>query len=174
MDNHLETTFAELDAMKLVAEAIEPLNTEARNRVLTWATEHFDVTLRAPIESQNRLSDASLDATGKVTTYDSLGELFAASLPGSDAEKALVAGYWLQVVQGASDFGTESVNIELKHLGYGIGNITRAFDSLKSTRPQQVIQLRKSGTTKQARKKFKLTEVGVKAVETFIKDRGAS
>ena len=159
--------------MKTVAEAIEPLGSEARAWVLGWASEHIGVeSPQKPKTNAGSGDDAPPqdDPTPESGSFDSLGELFAAASPGSDAEKALVAGYWLQRVDGAPDFATENVNMELKHLGYGIGNITRAFDNLKATKPQQVIQLRKPGTTKQARKKFKLTQVGIQTVEAMIKN----
>jgi hypothetical protein len=39
---------------------------------------------------------------------------------------------------------------------------------LKSQKPALVVQLKKSGSTKQARKKYKLTTAGKKAVEQLI------
>lgn len=166
--------FDELEAMKTVAEAIKDLEPEAISRVLNWAADHFSVAAIAspaegPSKEAEEIASSSVKAIGG---YESVGELFADAQPRSDAEKALVAGYWLQIEQGKSDFATQDVNSELKHLGYGVGNITRAFESLKKTKPQQVIQLRKSGTSKQARKTFKVTEAGKKLVESMIRNKG--
>lgn len=161
-------TLAELEAMKQVAEAIATLEPDAKARVLSWAADHYSV---GAIKSSIHESDPQEEETNTKQEFDTLGDLFAQAQPGSDAEKALVAGYWLQIEQGNDDFATQDINSELKHLGYGIGNITRAFENLKKTRPQQVIQLRKAGTSKQARKTFKVTDVGRKVVDSMIRDR---
>jgi|ERR1051326_5704247 hypothetical protein len=90
----------------------------------------------------------------------------------SDADKALVAAYWHQVVQGKSDFGAQEVNTSLKHLGHGLGNVTNAFTQLMQRKPRLVMQTHKSGKTRQARKTYKLTREGVLAVERMTADRG--
>lgn len=164
---------AELDAMKKVAEALEDLESEARARVLNWAADHYavgEVKQHSRVVSGNEVTSG--EDIGGEQAFETIGDLFAKTQPSSDAEKALVAGYWLQVEQGSTGFGTQEINRELKHLGYGVGNITRAFEVLKKTRPQQVIQLRKAGSTKQARKTFKVTDAGVKVVEAMARNRG--
>ncbi|ANH73510.1 hypothetical protein ACS15_2824 [Ralstonia insidiosa] len=88
--------------------------------------------------------------------------------PTSDGEKALVVGYWFQVKEGATELEAQKINSELKHLGHGIGNVTRALDWLKAQKPALMIQKRKEGTTKQARKKFVVTNEGKKHVEKMV------
>jgi hypothetical protein len=169
----MSDTLLELEAMKKVAEAIGALEPEAQGRVLNWAADHYSISGIKASVSQQPATDTPQQAVMPVQEgYETIGDLFAHAQPSSDAEKALVAGYWLQIEQGNSDFGTQDVNSELKHLGYGIGNITRAFDTLKKTRPQQVIQLRKAGSSKQARKTFKVTDAGRKVVESMVRNRG--
>jgi hypothetical protein len=99
-----------------------------------------------------------------IKNYGSLAELYHAADPKNEAEKGLVAGTWFQVVEGMDGLDSQTINSALKDLGYGVGNITRAFDVLISQRPALMIQLRKAGTTKQARKQFKVTDAGVKKV----------
>ena len=100
--------------------------------------------------------------------YGTVHDLYAAAQPSGEAERALVIGYWFQVVQGAPDFDAQSVNTELRQLGYPIKNITQAFMSLMTRKPQFVIQTRKGGTAQQARKRLKLTAFGIQAVERRI------
>jgi hypothetical protein len=83
-------------------------------------------------------------------------------------DKALVVAYWLQVRGGAADIDAQTANTELKHLGHGISNVTRAFEGLKSQKPALMIQLRKEGSTQQARKRFKVTAEGRKSVERML------
>lgn len=110
-------------------------------------------------------------ARGEAITlkFDSFAELYdAARQPTGNPEKALVAGYWLQVCQSAESFDAQSANNELKNLGHALPNVTNSFESLKKKKPALVLQLKKSGTTQQARKTYKLTIAGKKAVEEMI------
>jgi hypothetical protein len=83
-------------------------------------------------------------------------------------EKVLVVAYWFQVIQGQDDWDSFAINTELKHLGHPSTNITRDLDSLMNRAPRLVLQVRKDGTTKQARKRYKLTREGVRAVEKLL------
>jgi DNA-binding PadR family transcriptional regulator len=56
----------------------------------------------------------------------------------------------------------------MKHLGHGVKNITSALSSLMNEKPQRVVQLKKSGSTKQARKQYKVTEAGKNAVRRML------
>jgi DNA-binding PadR family transcriptional regulator len=49
-----------------------------------------------------------------------------------------------------------------------VSNITTALSSLIERKPQLVIQTRKSGNSKQARKRYRLTDAGIRAVERMI------
>ena len=48
------------------------------------------------------------------------------------------------------------------------------METLKAQSPALVMQLRKSGSSQQARKKYKLTAAGKKAVELLVGQREAS
>ena len=167
----------ELDAMRAVAAALSPLDGGAIGRVLRWAAEAFggNPIAAAPLSAAPRTAQEGRSAeglsTGNVPTasFSSIADLYAAAQPKGDADKALVVGYWMQVLQGAQDFESQGVNSELKHLGHGVSNITQAFGTLMGRKPQLVIQTRKTGTTQQARKRFKLTTAGQQTVDRMIK-----
>ena len=117
--------------------------------------------------------DAEVQAIEKrqqdATKYNSFAELFDAAQPKSNGDCALVAGYWLQVCQGAESFDGQSANSALKNLGHGLTNVTNAVDTLKNQKPALALQLKKSGTSQQARKTYKITVAGIKAVEAMIR-----
>lgn len=152
----------ELTAMTALADALNGLEDDARARVLRWAADRFGVTLGKPARGLNR------DDTGEEGEWEDLASLFIAANPSTDAEKVLVGGYWFQVVEGFSDLEGGTINTELKHLGHGVSNITRAFDDLKSRKPALAIQTQKSGKSKQARKKYKITNEGIKHVKKML------
>lgn len=170
----------ELSAMSRVLAALEPLDDDARLRVLMWVSGRYD--LAPAVQAQALVSeDPPADTTeipsvpsAAASQFVTLGELFGAANPRTNGEKALIAGYWLQVKGGAEDLTSQAVNTELKHLGHGVANITAALDELKAARPALAIQLRKSGSSQQARKKYKVTAAGEKRVEELVKNGGAA
>ncbi len=158
----------EIEAIQTVAKALADLDDAAVKRVLRWAADRFGASdvVEEPAEGGNDLGSGS---SVEPSSFEDVADLFSAADPGSDAERALVVGYWLQYVNGVPEFDSQTANRELKHLGHGVSNITAALTNLKGRKPQLVIQTRKSGTTKQARKKYKLTNAGKHAVEEMIR-----
>jgi hypothetical protein len=162
---------AELKAMTDVAAAIEGLDPAVIERVLRWAAESHGVTA-APVRprgAQQSSAGVGTDNGDTPLQFGSFGELYAAASPTSDVDRTLVAAYWRQYYDGAEEFGAQELNAILKNLGYAVLNITSAFDNLKSKKPALVIQLKKSGTTRQARKTFKVTEAGKQYVEQMTR-----
>lgn len=167
---------AEFSAMQTLYTALEPLDDDARSRVVNYVVARLEIALQSAAKPTNSSSaapagteDIAIKNEEKVAPkYSTVAELYDATQPKSNADKALVAGYWLQVCQGTESFDGQSANKELKHLGQGLANITSAIDSLKSQKPALALQLKKSGKSRQARKVYKITVAGLKAVETMI------
>jgi hypothetical protein len=160
----------ELEAMKTVGEALGNLEKSSVLRVLRWASDHFGaLSLPPKLNKRDEVSDAEDDDTSNgIPNFGDVAELFAAACPTTEAHMALVVAYWVQYLEGNDSIDSQIVNKKLKNIGYGVGNITRAFESLKKTKPQLVVQLRKSGQTQQARKTFKVTAAGKKFVEDLL------
>lgn len=166
----------EIEAMSQVVKALESLDEPARARVLQWAGERFNVTFKK-VASTSRSSNAKTgvdeqetdeETEGKAKQFESLAELIAEASPSSDADKVLVAGYWHQKIEGSEELTSHQINKDLKNLGHGMFNINQKFDALIEQKPQLVLQLKKSGLTKQARKKYKLTKAGIDRVEEMF------
>jgi len=160
--------------MSQVENALSNLSEEERGRVLRWATERFGLQIAAARGMKEQKEDAASvkqqvnGPAAAVEEHADLAEFFAAARPGSDVEKALVAGYWFQYRLGNAELEAQLINNELKHLGHQVGNITRAFDNLKARDPQLIVQTKKTGSSRQARKKYKLTAAGKKEVEKML------
>lgn len=168
------TMSKELAAMVQVEQALQDLAEEERGRVLVWAGSRFGVAIAPPKSAPPKATDstggdhADDETPASSSEVGSLVEFYDLAGPTSDGEKALVVGYWFQVKEGATELESQKINSELKHLGHGIGNVTRALEWLKAQKPALMIQKRKEGTTKQARKKFVVTNEGKKYVEKMI------
>jgi hypothetical protein len=174
----------EFSAIQAVHAALEQLDDEARLRVLTYIVSLLGIDTKVGVArtvapSSGAASDADGDtedaipaevSTRPATTFGTFAELYAAANPKTNAEKALVVGYWLQVCQSAESFTAASANKELTHLGHKIANITDAIDQMKSQKPMLILQLKKSGSSQQARKLYKVSHEGVKRVEAMIRE----
>lgn len=168
----------EFVAMRAVFSALKGLpDDEARTRVLNYAASRLSLSMGSSWGSAQAAATESVGngeteiqtaVTPTPNTFTTFAELFDATHPQSNADKALVAGYWLQVCQGAESFSGLAVNTELKHLGEAVSNVTTAIDGLKNQKPALALQLKKSGKSQQARKSYKITVAGVKAVEAMI------
>jgi len=156
----------EIQAMATITEALSPLGEEARARVIRWVCDRFGV-INVSSSVIRRTQDAS-DERDEPEKFEDLASLYTKANPRTDPEKVLVVAYWFQRIQGNKELTAQSVNRELKNLGHGINHITRAFDKLKDQKPQLVIQTHKSGSTRQARKKYKLTQEGIRRVEQML------
>lgn len=152
----------ELAAMQSVSAALAGLDEDERRRVLTWAGERYGV--RVGGSSSGRSQQDGRSGAGSVgdrgaNDYEDFAEFFGAAHPSTDAERALLGAAWLSRGERA-DFQSGEVNKMLKDLGHGIGNITDAFEALIKQKPQLIIQTQKTGTSKQARKMYRLTTTG--------------
>lgn len=158
--------FTELDSMKRIAEALHDLDDEARKRVINWTIDKYSIVTKkvaeSTIESAPSPNDARIE---EEEVFETVADLYYSIRPKTDADKALTIGYWFQEHRELPDFDSQSVNNELKHLGEKIGNITRAFNQLNRKKPALAMQVRKSGSSKQARKKYKLTHAGLKYIQ---------
>ena len=155
----------EIKAMADVTTALDGLEPDAMRRVLSWANQRFQVkpvyTSLASEPTQTPAPDLSLPS------YGEFHELFDAANPSTSVEKVLVTAYWFQINQKNEDLDSMELNRALKNLGHPSTNITRDLDALINRTPRMVMQVSK-GPTKSARKRYKLTREGLRAVERMV------
>jgi hypothetical protein len=166
----------ELSTMTEVIRALSRLDPTAQRRVLSWVSSRLTAQTGvsgedAPVHRERGDVPAEREVSvpkSSSSDFQFPAELFDAARPRTDTEKALVLAYWFQVCQSQPSFSSRQVNDELKHIGYGVSNITRALDTLSAVKPALVIQLEKAGKTQQAQKKFKVTHEGLKRVQQLL------
>lgn len=162
----------EIEAMSKIAEALDELDIQAKTRVLRWAVDKYEVTLTHKARKQGNQGyhdpDSTEDKEGDKKEHETFAEFFSDAGPTSNAEKVLVAGYWHQEVLGEKELASASLNKDLKDLGHGVTRMNDAFSSLMSYKPQLAIQLKKTGSSPQARKKYKITKAGIDRVKEML------
>jgi hypothetical protein len=152
----------EIAAMGEISRALDKVPEDARSRVLNWIIQKYaskrDVSLNTP----------SVSANATPSEFSDFASLFHAADPKGQTEAALVSGYWLQVCNNQNEWDSLSANSELKNLGQPMANITETLTRLMKSNPRLAMQTSKSGSAKQARKKYKLTVQGIKKVQAML------
>jgi len=159
---------AEIEAMTAMMQVLDPLAEDVRIRVLGWALSRFAKSIApvndAPVPSPR----LGVEAKDGFPTFETFAELMDAADPATDRARALVAAYWAQICEGQPSFAAQALNTNLKDLGHRLANITVSLEGLKSERPSLILQLKKDGTSRQARKTYKLTVEGARRVRAMI------
>lgn len=88
--------------------------------------------------------------------------------PETMAERALLGAYSLAKGRADRTVTSQAINAELKRNGIPVPNITRAIESNLRAKPALMVQKKKMGTTRQARKQYAITAEGVAFVETHL------
>lgn len=160
-----ETTLT-LEKLKRISNAVSELDPSLKDRAvsLLWQTE-FPSALRVgsipPI--LGRPDSGPRDASGE-TDFALLVERWT---PTNGNEWALLAAY--HCVGGRTDVvvSGQDINAVLKNHGKGLSNVTKAVSRLAKSDPALMLQVRKDGTSRQARKTYKVTTSGI----TYVQER---
>lgn len=159
---------SKIKAMQCIVDALAPLAPAMQTQVLEWAVCRFGASHKSLLAGhfQDKAEERVVAASD--IGFNDFASLFDALNPKTGPEKALAAGYWFQICKSNETFESFQANSELKHLGHGLSNVTDALNSLIKRKPAFVLQVRKSGKSKQARKKYKLTREGIEHVRTAL------
>lgn len=167
----------ELDTIKTVHEALEPHDEQARRRILAYVGNLLGIDAQPAPHRVDRVDgdgegqsekEAGHASTESKQSFSSFADFFEATKPNTGGEKALVAGYWLQVHEGEEGFTAAAAHKELTHLGHKLTNITSSITGMKDRKPALILQVRKRGSSRQARKIYKVSAEGEKRVEEMI------
>lgn len=168
-NNSIDEPDLEITAMAELGKIINPLSTEARQRVLQWACARFLAGKIPAASNSNETHTSKENITSTPKKYEDFVDLFDATQPNTAAEKVLVTAYWFKTNNNQETFTSQPINSALKDLGHGISHMPSALSALESQQPALVRQMQKSGKSQQARKTYKITDAGLKAVEAMIK-----
>jgi hypothetical protein len=182
MENTADLEISTMSALAAALDAVKD-DKEVLKRVLHWAVSRYaggDIDILLPStkrrnQGQGGGGDESGGENGGLAAkFSDVAELFNTADPKTEWQKALVIGYWLMKGASQEDFTGADVHDQLKDLGHPVGNITDALNKAMQRKPALVLQVAKGGTSKQARKKYRVTRAGITAVEAMIKGEKAS
>ena len=163
-------------AISAIAKALGKIgDSVARDRVLQWAISAFGSKgVELQVGGASGAGNGRKPSRLPVPAAEKLEDLLEQANPQTQDDRVLVICYWLQEHDYPEGFPAQAVNSELKQLGHPIKNITDKLDQLKEQNPALIRQVAKSGTARQARKTYKLTEPGKKRVRQLVSGEGSS
>ena len=157
----------ELKAMQDVYATLEPLDENAKKRVISWISEKFSLGNTLQVNKANRAKGQQSEIN-ELKTISSIGELFAVTSPRTDMDKVLVVSAFLQEKFEKAELTGREINGELHNLGHRVSNVTVAILNLMKRKPQLMIQTKKEGKSQQSQKKYRVSSEGLKVVTELL------
>lgn len=102
--------------------------------------------------------------------YDSLEEIFLSSTVKTTGAKILLAASYLQETENFKELTSYEITSRMKNIGQPIKHSTIAIKNLMSKKPPLLLQTGTFGSSKQSRKKFRVTEEGLRTARNYINE----
>ena len=169
----------EIEAIVKSYEVIKDLDSASKRRVITWLVNKFDLSGEMPATkgiSSVMGKNSALAGPGMVemelpedlTGFETAENLYNQIATKTEPEKVLVVAAYLQEKLHLTELGGRRINTELKRMNQGVKNITAAISSLTKKTPPLMSQNKKEGASPQAKKKYHVTEEGIKKVNEAL------
>jgi hypothetical protein len=165
----------ELYTLTQAYKLLDKLDANAQKRCMQWLCSKLDIELQdkpgRPINAgeteggNERISEYSHPSILQVT--DKLG-FIKENEDITNSDRALIIASYLQEDLEEETMTAREINEVLKSIGYQISNITMALNELIDSKPQKLTVLQKQGSTKQAQKLYKVTDMGFKHVKRLL------
>lgn len=173
------TILPELVVMQKIADAVAGLTPAEKKRVAAWLHEYASdeswKTSAAPAanfdaddvwESFEPSESAAEEPTAAgIDAYLDFGDLFNDVAPKTGAQKAVVAGYWLEKKNGQESWKASEVNKLLKSIDVKVSSISIVLSNAVKSSKTMITELERLGDSERSRKTFCLNEDGIAYVE---------
>lgn len=148
--------------------AVKDYDEALRERAATILVERAfgDGSRPAPRGVPTAVGQAGSPTPPVATDFASLVERWT---PATQPHWALLAAYYQTRFQAKDTATGQEINSILKHHGTVVRNITDALGANMTTKPALVLQVAKSGSSRQARKAYKVTTQGIQFVERMLR-----
>ena len=100
--------------------------------------------------------------------FDSLTDVFNASIARRIGQKILLAAAYLQEKENFKELSSYDISSRLRKIGIKLNNASVAINGLMSKKPPLLLQTGTQGTGLKSRRKFRVTEEGLKTARDYI------
>ena len=184
----------ELNAMSQVLEVFNELEQGQRKRIVDWLVSRFQLVFdEYKQKDETKLQEARPDTVRQLDTmpvvkesapkidrtapidkqdlkqYGSMAALLEESTAAKVIDRILLAAAYLQEKKNQKELTSFEINSQLKKAGHGIPNISIGINRLLEKVPQLMAVTKREGNTKQSRRKFAVTEDGLKKAKSYLK-----
>ncbi len=182
----------EISAMNDVLDALKTLDNAQRKRIVDWITARFKLkgagafqvpvveqsTAAAetappvepmPVVKKTRKPRAKKTDEKDITNYETVLDLFSESNVKKVSHKILLMAAYLQEKLKFEEISSFDINSRLKRIKHGVTNISSSINGLLKKSPKVFDVIEKPGEGKTTRRKFRVTEAGLKQVRSFLK-----
>ena len=174
----------EIVAMNKVYNVFRNLDNGKRKRIIHWLIDRFGLMgdkplheLTHPIQKQTETKPMKKEKQEKavkplekrgVKQYDTVLDLFSEAKIKKSTGKILLMAAYLQERHNFKEITTYDINFRLKRIKHGVTNISSLINGILKRKPQLLDEIKKEGQTKHARRKFRVTEEGLKVVKNYL------
>lgn len=184
----------ELVAMDTVLSVFKGLNSAQKKRVIDWLKARFWLTLdklppglsipvQEPVPStvstvEGTHEDAVDDTPAKrvwqrrkkeLTDFDTVLDLFAASEVTKSTDKVLLMASFLQARLNFEEITSYEISFRLKRIHQPVNNISSLINGIMKRKPPLIVEAGDPEEhTKHARRKFKVTKMGLRVAGSFV------
>jgi hypothetical protein len=102
--------------------------------------------------------------------YDSLKDIFKASTAKRTGARMLLAAAYLQEKENFKELTSYVISSQLKKAGVEIKHPSATLNSLIGKKPPVLLQTGKHGDSEKSRRKFRVTEEGLKIARNYINE----
>jgi hypothetical protein len=145
--------------IEVVEAAVEPLKE---------IPGHRQATTKPIVEMPMSTPTAAAKITGFIK-YDNFEELLLFSNVNTNTAKILLAAAFLQDKKNLKEFGSYDISILFKKIGEEVSQPSSAINNLMSKKPPLLLQTGTQGTGLKSRRKFRVTEEGLRIASNYIK-----
>jgi hypothetical protein len=103
-----------------------------------------------------------------IEQYDTVLDLFSEARVKKSTSKILLMAAYLQERHHFKEITTYDINFRLKRIKHGVTNISNIINGILNMKPRLLDEIKKEGQTKHARRKFKVTEEGLKVAKSYL------
>jgi hypothetical protein len=102
--------------------------------------------------------------------YDNFEELLLFSNANTNTAKILLAAAYLQEKSNLKEFGSYDISTLFKSIGEEVSQPSSAINNLMSKKPPLLLQTGTQGTGLKSRRKFRVTEEGLRIARNYINE----